>query len=906
MLDRPGRPEDVKPRSRWNAVVPDLLLIALILPVMAGISAAGTLDALNHRLIELTLPLSRAGPAAEADVVLVETSNPPPDWQQVVNVLRRLDARLIAFTEMPLGANEAFFANSASKNDVIFAVRARQGREEAAGWVIDSVPSAVTDAGIAPTLSIVPFDRSGARRFQPFAVDVEGQARPTLEASIAARASVGAQPAGNGSFLIDYRGGLDALAKLEVERLLTGNIVRDLIAGRVALIGPAASSDRPQLTAPLGLRVPWITELEYHGFATRTLLKTARPTVPPLLANVAFIAIIMAIVLIAIRITEGARKFWIAGGAALAVAVIGAIAFVRLGLVLPMAETVLALAFFLLLTVLRRAAAIERTARGIAREVAFEVHDQSAASVSGRHAPWRQIAMMAEQTLGIVRSQFFETEVNTSRILRHSVGADGQDVTVEFGNIKDKPFAASLQDSSPTAVTANFQAPDGDRPVDYLTPIRFNEEILGFWGFSLDAPDRAGTPEFQSLLRSFLDQAADFLFAARQQELAAPINEPLEMLGLPVGLGGRAGDPERTLKPLLEIQRHRHILLENVLDGVNTAIIAFDAFGGLLHMNDRMGKLLRSAGIGAGGVTPFTLITGVTDTRADNAKYYLRHVLLEDGSISIPVKLAIRDRRYLLNISPIKYLPRGTPHGAVAAVSLRALLCEITDITVVEQLTSMKDVLSEHLGHRLRNTIAGMFAAADLLTDPRSSEQMRAKIVANLKQTLQLSKSAFERLESFLETPITPEVAQRYPVDLRAMLPVAISEVSADAANRRVNLDLRMPSTVSLVIGGAPGLATLIETMLRVLIQDADEGSTIPVHLHETEDIVVLEVSNKGFGLPDSRMVSLISGPDEPQSTEFRRLRAGAREVEQWGGQFRVTSTMGAGFSFRIELHKIL
>jgi signal transduction histidine kinase len=239
-------------------------------------------------------------------------------------------------------------------------------------------------------------------------------------------------------------------------------------------------------------------------------------------------------------------------------------------------------------------------------------------------------------------------------------------------------------------------------------------------------------------------------------------------------------------------------------------------------------------------------------------------------------------------------------------VSLLALLCEIIDITVIDQLTAMKDVLSEHLGHRLRNTIAGMFAAADLLTDPRSSEQMRAKIVTNLKQSLLLSKAAFERLETFLEAPITPEVAQRYPIDLRAMLPRAVAEVSTDAANRRITLDLQMPSTVSLVIAGAPGMATLAETILRVLIQDASEGSTISINLQEDVQAVMLEASNKGFGLPEKRLEALISGPDEPQSNEFRRLRAGARDVAQWGGSFEATSVMGAGFKFRITLHKVL
>jgi hypothetical protein len=267
---------------------------------------AGTLDSINFRLAELFLPVS-SGPAVEdADVLLVESQDEAPDLVQAIRSLRRLDARLIAIVNLPADRQQELFAEAQIRDDVIFVLGARSSRDDSADWLVEPLAPAAIAAGIVPAIGIVPLDRSNVRRRQPLTVSIDGVEQPTLESAIARRVRGNGWNQERATYLIDYRGGLDALPKIEIERLLTGNIVRDLVAGHVVLIGLAARPDGVQLSAPAGLGVPWMTELEYHGFAVRTLLERSGPSSLSFPVALLLVAAVLIGILLAARVTQGA------------------------------------------------------------------------------------------------------------------------------------------------------------------------------------------------------------------------------------------------------------------------------------------------------------------------------------------------------------------------------------------------------------------------------------------------------------------------------------------------------------------------------------------------------------------------------------------------------------------------
>ena len=299
------------------------------------------------------------------------------------------------------------------------------------------------------------------------------------------------------------------------------------------------------------------------------------------------------------------------------------------------------------------------------------------------------------------------------------------------------------------------------------------------------------------------------------------------------------------------------------------------------------------------------MITRLTDVPEEHVRRYLRYVMLEEGTISVPTQATAGGKRYLLYISSIDPMPQRERVSVEPLSMLRAVLCELLDITAIDRMFSMKEVMSEHLSFRLRNSLAAMFMAAELLNTPNLKDEKRTQILENLKGSIKLSKEAFERFESMLDVPMVSDLAERYPVDLRTAIIDAVSANQADAARRRVQIATDMPEAVSLVVGGRQELVGLIRTILMLLIQDSEEKSAINVSLLEQEADVKLKIENKGFGLPQDRLNAYLMGPEEPQTSTFKLIRLGRMDAERWGGRLDSYSTLGAGFRFDLTLSKV-
>ena len=74
------------------------------------------------------------------------------------------------------------------------------------------------------------------------------------------------------SYLISYASGIAALPKTTLDRVVAGELVESLVRDRVVVIGSDAGASGARIYVPLFLESPWISELEYHGFALQTLL----------------------------------------------------------------------------------------------------------------------------------------------------------------------------------------------------------------------------------------------------------------------------------------------------------------------------------------------------------------------------------------------------------------------------------------------------------------------------------------------------------------------------------------------------------------------------------------------------------------------------------------------------------
>lgn len=178
--------------------------------------------------------------------------------------------------------------------------------------------------------------------------------------------------------------------------------------------------------------------------------------------------------------------------------------------------------------------------------------------------------------------------------------------------------------------------------------------------------------------------------------------------------------------------------------------------------------------------------------------------------------------------------------------------------TLAKAIEDMRDALEgreyvenyvQSLTHELKSPVAAILGASEILQGD-VPEPKRARFLQNIRTEAGRLRDLLERLLHLAALEKQKTLEKREPVNLHEMIDRAWDHHSLIAAAREVSLQREV--TGELIIQGDPWLIELaVSNLIQNAVDFAPKGSAIIVRGYRFDSKVVVEIEDRGPGIPD-------------------------------------------------------
>lgn len=834
----PNMPFASRVHGFWRSFV---LALGLALASMMGV-----FEPLDGILYDAFVRHSPGSSVVMRKVVLVESpaaepSAPSVRWDSVAAGLIARGASQVVFTGAPPGSREV--VESLLKNPKVIVSGGLRDNTADASKAIFSVPRGARDLSLQAA-SVVADPLMGVHRGQHYMYRIGDRDLPTLEALTASRLGIGVP--GEGHYLIDFSGDASGFPRVTLNQLLNREVSEGVLQGRTVLIDPAGGNIHRMVVTPITKSGREVSELEYHAYALDTLLRgTAVSSFSPLTMGAAVIGIWLLCLTIMqpmqFRQAVVAASLMTTGLALLSWGLLPA------GYHLPVIGPILVIAASLVSVFLSKTESQNQALERLATEANLAVSARlTGQGVSFDDAFWSNVLAMIDQLLPVTRVVLLERaegsrHVSEVRSLRCSAGA----VEERRRDFSRAPYSTAIEKGK-AVETGNYLIDAGPGEHQFLAPLVWGGQVLGFWAF--------GIPRLQMVNSAMLMHAADLL-GKKLSELMFARRQGVAYPAIAAGWRDRLADQRdvsilNLSQHLSMIESHIHVL-EDVFNGMEVPTMVSDLFGRPLLSNASM----KALPLPEKNRSETDSIAGLLETFCQLAPEEVRTALA--GVVFNGERFetfgCIGKTRHRLRVSRL-YSGARPMTGNEVLQHIHGLMVQVFPVTRME---TIEDTQRE---------------SRPLIAPPKH------------------------------EATVVAGGAEVEEVDLLDVMDEAIASIASSPEHEALSFAVNGSRSDVKVLAQRSKLKDILTTLVRFLAEDSRQRGEITVNLDTQKDDLIIDMQNKGFGMPDDKLQAMLEGADVPRSDYLRRLRQLRESAIGNQGRLDLRSTVGGGYVAKLTM----
>lgn len=820
-------------------------------------------------------------------------------WLQLIEQLEQLGAHRILFDLTPRNADAAFYRRSA-RDGRIHVLHHLSADPEAPDTLLPRpLPAAAADYPQVFYPVQLPQAHFGVYRDQHTRLKLPQGPRPSFAVFAA---DIAAPPDGD-AFLINFRNPEAQLPVVGMQRVLAGDLIPRLVQDMTVIVGTSADPTRPTLYTPMSGDDSGMPLLQFRGQAIDTLLTDSRIVVLDDWVQLSVLLLICFLSLFIYQWLRPGARLWISLTLTAAYAMTGWLLLSYLRVWIPVFEMSLVQLLIYGLMARYRASEEDQALQQMLFDTSAKLQERVIpASFYRSTDPWTQVITLVNQTLDLSRLIFLERVPGDHRVREiKALNCSLDDIHEMRRDYERTPYSTAIEQNGPIRINRAYLREIEDDEDQYLVPLIFASDVLGFWAFGVDPQKVRLNPGFMGMVRDYSVQIAELLYHRQRWQLSQREDGYLRRF-LMLKAGGDAAYEE--LARSLELMERRLGTMEGVFDGLSSATILYDLFGRVVQMNQVMERMVQANNLPAYEMTALDLLTAITRTDASQGRQLLQHVINEQRPVVLPAVLeGTSDKQFVLHV-------RALSHDAIgrqavndpAPFQMLGILFELMDVTDLKNLCRLRDTLIERLNFKLRNDLSSVVLASDMLRITDSQDPDYAQILDIVQTKVSEAVQVMTEAQQHLDNELDLEPMEHFPVDPKLALNEAMEELSDEADKRRICFAADTSPLVSLVMAEPGALKSVMLAILELLLEDAAQETIIRVELEETPNEVHFHCSNNGFGMPDETFHEYLHGDSELSSGAFRKLRNALRLIEKWDGRLEADSEVGSGIKIHLTL----
>lgn len=828
-------------------------------------------------------------------------------WIPLLKNLLSSNAEQIVFNFLPEQVSSGFYQLAADSGKVVFGRHLQTGDPYAENS-LEALPQAALSTKIVTGAIILPPQENGIFRSQYRYYRDADHTMPVFETAAAEKSPAPDVSRRDGEdFLINFMGGSASIPKMHVEEAVSGHLIPELLAGRTVFVGLYGVEPLTKYVTPLSKRDGLTSDVLFHAFALDTLLSKRTISSPSEAAVLTAIGLVCALTLLYCQYLTFHQTFLLSLGSTFATGLVSWLGLQLANLWIQPFELILAQWLCIALAwryrIMEEQNVVEKTLATLSVDLQEKFVPKDFYETD---EDWYQVVDMINQSLNLRRMLFFGLVEGDHRI-RESCAykCSVNDVAEKRRDYKRTPYSTAIQENKPQLQDKPFLISLGDDEIQYLVPLVFAGEVLGFWAFSADPETIKSTDKFNALITAYMYQISEFLHAKQMQEkqTSRNSNRLLAYLNYQSVI-----NPYQQLNSMVAVLNKRAAQLQQVFNTLNSGGILFDLFGRVLLLNKHMEELGQSVNLKLYNMTALELVVTVTGMDEDQARALLRKTIFDLESASIRISNFKSNRDYLFHIQPLK-LQEYDYDAAESAVAfpIVGILCELEDITDLNLIYRLKEDLFSFLHNQLLETFSYVSSVLSEFENTEIPHEDKAARAIEIRRRNELIMSTM----SVVHEQMVKEIGHlessigSYPINVLKIMEKAIDALSSYAEDRFIDLRVQTPESSSLAIASPKELYQIVLAVLRAMIDDTFDGTDVFILVEDSQDTLQYIFNNRGVGLIQNK-IGGSNGDSYPDLAGELNFAKYEEYLSHWQGELKVRSQIGQGSQVVLTLKRFL